>query len=72
MARIVILEEKSPLKIEINGIVRSICRCGLSKNFPICDATHKTIVEEDGKIYKYVNGEKKEIDLNRLFQEELK
>ena len=70
MARIVILNEKSPLKLEINGVIKSICRCGLSKNFPICDSSHKTIVEDDNKLYQYINGEK--IEIEKLFQEELK
>ena len=31
-----------------------ICMCGLSKNQPYCDGSHKTIgVEEEGKVYEY-------------------
>ena len=50
MARIVIKEEKSPIQLGSQWI----CRCGLSKNQPDCDASHKmTTDEEDGKVYVY-------------------
>jgi CDGSH-type Zn-finger protein len=54
MARMVLHEAKGSMKIEINGQVKSFCMCGLSKNLPFCDASHKmTLDEEEGKTYKY-------------------
>jgi CDGSH-type Zn-finger protein len=54
MARIVLHEAQSNMKIEVGGEIKSICMCGLSKNFPFCDGSHKaTKDEEPGKVYKY-------------------
>jgi CDGSH-type Zn-finger protein len=54
MARIVIISDKGPLKIETKDGDKWICQCGLSKNMPYCDgAHHKTKDEEVGKVYKY-------------------
>ncbi len=54
MARLVKCTEKDPQKIEVCGETLWICRCGLSKDQPFCDGSHKrTKDEEDGKIYIY-------------------
>ena len=47
---------KSDLRpIEIKPQEKSvwICMCGLSKNQPFCDGSHKSILEEEGKVYEY-------------------
>ena len=42
--------------LEITAQERSvwICMCGLSKNQPYCDGSHKKVADEvDGKTYEY-------------------
>ena len=54
MARIVKSERRRPYLIQVGGQNIAICACGLSKNKPYCDGTHKiTRDEEAGKIYAY-------------------
>jgi CDGSH-type Zn-finger protein len=54
MARIINSERRRPYLIQIGGQNVAICACGLSKNKPYCDGTHKiTRDEEAGKIYAY-------------------
>lgn len=54
MARIVRHDAKKPYVVEIGGQRLAFCACGLSKNKPYCDGTHKvTTDEEDGKLYIY-------------------
>ncbi|RLJ70517.1 CDGSH-type Zn-finger protein [Hydrogenivirga caldilitoris] len=54
MARLVKCTEKGPYKLEAGGEAYYICRCGLSKEQPFCDGSHKkTRDEEDGKLYIY-------------------
>ncbi len=54
MARLVEHDAKSPVEIKAGGESKWICMCGLSRNEPYCDGSHKkTVDEEAGKVYIY-------------------
>jgi len=62
MTRLVKHEEKMPMEVKVGNESKWICMCGLSKNKPFCDGAHKqTEGEEEGKLYKYTNGERVEV-----------
>jgi len=52
-----------PLEIKPQEKSVWICMCGLSKNQPYCDGSHKcTAGEEEGKTYEYdTEGHRKEV-----------
>lgn len=55
MARLVKRTATGPYRVEVGGEVKFICGCGLSKNQPFCDGTHKTTArtEEPDTLYWY-------------------
>ena len=52
--RRVIKSDKQPFEIKPQEKSVWICMCGLSRDQPFCDGSHKTVTdEEDGKTYEY-------------------
>jgi CDGSH-type Zn-finger protein len=61
--RKVLKSDLRPLEIKPQEKSVWICMCGLSKNQPYCDGSHKAITpEEEGKVYEYdASGHRKEV-----------
>ncbi len=54
MPRIVRRTPTEPTKFVIDGKEQWFCKCGLSRNQPYCDGSHKLTKGEDpGKLYWY-------------------
>ncbi len=54
MARLIRHEETGPIRIDPQDKPVFICACGLTKNQPFCDGSHKSCTHESpGKLYRY-------------------
>ena len=54
MARIIRLSATGPIKVEPQDKAIFICACGLTKNAPFCDGSHKKSRDEpEGKCFVY-------------------
>lgn len=67
MARLVKHEKQAPFVVpEGTKLPVAICACGLSKNKPFCDGTHRgTRDEEQGEVYMY--DESGRIKINNMY-----
>ena len=65
MSRIIKKTEKGNFELKAGDKVFHICMCGLSKNQPFCDGSHKkTTDEKDGVVYEYdEKGERMELGM---------
>lgn len=63
MARLVKHDRNHPYEVKTkSGDVVYICACGLSKNKPFCDGSHKRTQDEDlNKIYVYDDSSRVEV-----------
>ena len=63
MARMIKHEATGPYEVKASDKSTWICMCGLSKNYPLCDGTHKVCRqhEQPGKMYTYADGKPTEI-----------
>lgn len=64
MSRLIKNNDKGPVEIKVGDESKWVCACGLTKNKPFCDGSHKkTLDEEEGKNYIYhENGTREEIN----------
>ena len=67
MTRIVKHEENMPKEVKVGDESKWVCMCGLSKNKPFCDGSHKqTEGEEKGKLYSYDGGKRTEVKIEKV------
>lgn len=63
MARMVRHEENGPYEVpEGSELPVWICGCGLSKNKPFCDGSHKKTRDEGAQLYVYEGDQRTVVD----------
>lgn len=64
MARLIKKDAVGPIEVPPQEKSVWICACGLTKNEPFCDGSHKACKqqEEEGKLYRYDGDTATEVD----------
>ncbi len=64
MARLIEHTADGPEEIKPSDKSTWVCMCGLSKNLPLCDGSHKLArqQESEGKLYRYEGDQAIEVD----------
>jgi CDGSH-type Zn-finger protein len=68
MPRLVRLTHTGPIKVEPSDKPIWVCACGLSRNFPFCDGTHKACRESEadsGALYVYDTDRRAIVEIRR-------
>ena len=74
--RLIKREEQGPQEMEINGAKVWVCMCGRTKNWPFCDGSHMSTVDEkdlpEGYFYFYTDeGKRIVVKLVEVPEEEI-
>ena len=64
MARLIRHESDGPTEVKPSDKSTWVCMCGLSKNAPLCDGSHKLArqQEQEGKLYHYEGDQAIEVE----------
>lgn len=64
MGRLVLHGSQQPVEVKVGNESKWMCMCGLSKNKPFCDGSHKKTLDEKQHItYVYdKEGNRKEVE----------
>ncbi|MCC7144815.1 MAG: CDGSH iron-sulfur domain-containing protein [Phycisphaeraceae bacterium] len=65
MPRLIRHDATAPFEVKPTEKSVWICLCGLSRNYPLCDGSHKTCrqVEQPGKLHVYDKDRQKVIEI---------